>query len=283
MTVLRQGKQNEKSHSSILAILKQYELANIKNPDLRISRVDGGAINQNFKISDDDNTFLLKIFSHHATIPVDRSQVFKMQEELAILGLAPVPIFLNDQCTIYCEQWIEPPINDLHKLHVTNQQVTKVALLADVLYSVHTSFVSSKLLALNEHWQVYWQKIPTPSQALNQRYTYLQQYWHEYVKNNAGEFVLCHNDLHFDHISYPQGPIFDWEYAGLGCRYFDIANCCLINKLSQTDTHELCRHYAYLSDQDENTVVKKVQEMSVLSAFTTTLWSASVGIGDEVS
>jgi hypothetical protein len=84
--------------------------------------------------------------------------------------------------------------------------------------------------------------------------------------------------LHREHLSYPNGPLFDWEYAGLGCRYFDIASCCITNALSPQNINKLCSSYAYLANVDIHQVIKNVQEMSVLVSLTHSLWAESVGI-----
>lgn len=281
--------KNQNNTAIILKTLKDFELADVKNDNFYITPINSGAINLNYKIEDGTKTFLLKIFTRNSVLPISRLTVFKMQEELAILGLAPQPIFLNDEGTIYCEQWIYVNDDNEKALEKDSQylsaagtvQPSKVEILAEVLYNIHTSFVSSSLVALDKHWQVYWQRLDSPSKALREKYRALTLVWEAYVKKNIDDFVLCHNDLHIDHISYPQGPVFDWEYAGLCCRFLDIANCCSINTLSQQETVKLCEHYAHLSDQNGQVVIEKVQEMSALVDFTNQLWEASVGIAGK--
>lgn len=268
---------NPKDGALILKTLKKYELANINSSKFEITRIASGAINQNFKVVDETKAFLLKVFSSNTVLPINRRGVFNMQEELSILGLAPQPLFLSEDSKIYCEQWIDVA-SASQKDNQSQIEPCPIDLLAQTLFSVHNSYVSAQLVALDKHWEIYWQKVKHPSLELQEKYTRAKQQWHQYLEKNLDQFVLCHNDLHIDHISSANGPIFDWEYAGLGCRYFDIANCCAINQLNEAEIASLCSRYAYFANEDKIDVSHKVQQMSVLSAFTEQLWSLSLGI-----
>ncbi|MFT6270415.1 MAG: thiamine kinase-like enzyme [Alphaproteobacteria bacterium] len=266
-------------------MLQKYELANIHSPDFEITRIVCGAINRNFKVSDGSKTLLLKAFSNNTTLPINRRQVFSMQEELAILGFAPVPLFLSDDFKIYCEQWIDigQGVEIAEKDYAkTKQGVAKIIdTLAEALFNVHSSYVSAPIIPLVEHWEIYWQKIKHPKQQLREKYKLVKLQWQQYFDQYKDQFVLCHNDLHIDHISFSNGPIFDWEYAGLGSRYFDIASCCAINNLNQADILNLCCCYAHLANKDVQEVIDNVQETSAMVAFTYELWSESVGKTDN--
>jgi len=259
--------------SAILKTLKQYELVNIHSPAFDVKRIVSESINRNFKVTDGNQTLLLKVFNNANSLPINRRNVFNMQEELAILGLAPLPLFLNDDATIYCEQWIEFP---------KHNETALIQLLAEALYSVHSSFVSAPLLALDEHWEAYWQQLKDPNEALQQQYSLAKKQWQTYVSQYRDEFTLCHNDLHLNHLSYNNGPLFDWEYAGLGCRYFDIASCCAVNELSSSQIVELCKNYAELANRSANDVLEKVTDSSKLVTFTYELWGGSLGIVENL-
>lgn len=257
----------------LLKTLKQYELINTNNAQFEVLSIPSKSINKNFKISDGEKTLLLKVFNKNNMLPISRSKIFALQEELAILGLAPLPLFLNDENTIYCEQWISFTKHKNHDL---------VQLLADSLYSVHNSFVSAPLLALDEHWEAYWQQIEHPSAELKEQYEIVKKRWQKYKDECRDQFVLCHNDLHADHLSCSNGPLFDWEYSGLGCRYFDIASCCAINHLSDNQTIELCQHYADLANQKVDEVRDRVAFANQLVTFTYELWAQSLCLSENL-
>ena len=257
---------------ALLKTLKQYELVDIDSSQFEVKSIHSKSINKNFKISDGQQTLLLKVFNENNAWPISRNKVFALQEELAILGLAPLPIFLNEENTIYCEKWIAFTKHKNHDL---------VKLLADSLYSVHNSFISAPLLALDEHWEAYWQQIESPEIALQEQYEVVKKQWQDYKDECRDQFVLCHNDLHSEHLSYANGPLFDWEYAGLGCRYFDIASCCAINQFSEQQIVELCMHYSELANQKVDEVFDKVTFASGLVTFTYELWGRSLGLKEK--
>lgn len=260
--------KNNQALKNVREILQQHELANLKSPEFCISKIDAGTINLNFKVVDDSQTFLLKLFSQNANLPINRQMVLALQEELAVIGLAPRPIFLSKDHTVYTEQWL-----DLTKLMLDRRQI----ILAQSLYSVHSSFISAPILSLPEHWDHYWQKIQQPDTRMVQTYHNMLTLWQTFIDNEIDNFVLCHNDLHFDHVSAENGPILDWEYAGLGCRYFDIASCCAINGLNLEQSKELCAIYADLANTSTSMVIARVNKAKTLVDFTNTLWRSSVG------
>jgi hypothetical protein len=281
----------ERDYTHILKTLKQYEVVNIHSPDFTMTRILCGAINRNFKVFDGSKTLLLKVLSNNDSLPINRRQVFSMQEELAILGLAPMPLFLNQDCTIYCEQWIDIPSDctphnrdgmQQSKVDINQRKASVIDTLAEVLCKVHSSFVPAPLLALDKHWQMYWQKIKCPNQQLRETYEQVNQQWLRSLEQGRSDFVICHNDLHLDHISFVNGPVFDWEYAGLGCRYFDIASCCAINKLEHVDILKLCTRYADLANKDAKEVISNVKRKEVMVAFTSQLWTQSMGKMDSL-
>lgn len=273
---------NEPDGASLLKTLQQYELVDINHPEFSLIRLFSGTINRNFKVYDGNKTILLKVFSKNNILPINRQQVFKMQEELAILGLSPVPLFLSEDANIYCEQWVDIDTKGEHH-KAADENVHVVDNLADTLHSIHNSYVSAPLIELSQHWEMYWQKLAQPSISLQYQYSQASTKWQTYMQKHRDQFVLCHNDLHVEHLSFQNGPIFDWEYAGLGCRYFDIASCCAINELAHVDILRLCNRYAHLSNEENDAVIHKVQFAGPLVAFTYELWAHSLGIDENLA
>jgi hypothetical protein len=271
----------EHDGSTILKTLKHYEVLDTNHPNLEIIRIFDGAINRNFKVFDGNKSVLLKVFNNTNMLPINRRQVFDMQEELAILGLAPAPLFLSDDNALYCEQWIDAP-KDKKLFDIQQKPMHLVNVLAEALYNIHSSYVTAPMLPLDEHWSLYWQNITRPSHGFQQRYSEMCKRWQHYVQKNKDRFVLCHNDLHADHISFLDGPIFDWEYAGLGCRYFDIASCCKTNNLSKADTILICESYANLANKEAKYVLHKVQETFSIVTFTHDLWAQYVDLNQNL-
>ncbi len=258
--------------SNILKLLRKYELILCPASKVRSERIYAGAINHNYKVTAGDSQFLLKVFHANKMLPIDRKRVFRLQEELAIFTMAPQPLFLSEDNSIYCEQWI-----DFHPYSAADSLMR----LAVALNLVHTTYISAPSLSLSSHWNEYWQQFnsATQRQITQKAFEYMKKKWTEYHQQYSDEFVLCHNDLHISHVCNQNGPILDWEYAGLGCRYFDIASCCIINQLNDSQTKVLCQHYASLVNFESDYVESRVKQVTEFVEFTNKLWERALDVG----
>ena len=85
--------------------------------------------------------------------------------------------------------------------------------------------------------------------------------------------VPCHNDLlaanfirgENDHIW-----IVDWEYAGMGDRYFDLANFAVNNELDPSDEHALLE--AYFGQTPQAAQLASLALMKFMSDFREAMW-----------
>lgn len=84
--------------------------------------------------------------------------------------------------------------------------------------------------------------------------------------------VLCHNDLHLDHIRANDVCV-DWEYAALGPRYFDVAMCIVINQLPPTAQTQLVKEYAQHTDCDVDTATQQTALYIRLALIINRAWA----------
>ena len=84
--------------------------------------------------------------------------------------------------------------------------------------------------------------------------------------------VLCHNDLHLDHIRANDVCV-DWEYAALGPRYFDVAMCIVINQLTPTAQTQLLKEYAQHTDCDVDTATQQTTLYLRLALIINRAWA----------
>jgi thiamine kinase len=83
---------------------------------------------------------------------------------------------------------------------------------------------------------------------------------------------LCHNDVH--HLNLVDDGrlwLIDWEYAGQGDPYFDLASFCCYHTLSNSARRELLRTYL---GQDNNAAVERLQRMCWVFNYIRDLWFA---------
>lgn len=88
------------------------------------------------------------------------------------------------------------------------------------------------------------------------------------------EPVPCHNDLlPANFIRSPRGlRIVDWEYAGMGDRYFDLGNFAVNNELDEGQEAELLT--AYFDSPASSCRLATVRLMRFMSDFREAMWGA---------
>lgn len=263
----------------VTQLLEEFELVDTNSASFNVEPIFAGTINKNFKVSDGEHAVLMKVFTQSNMLPINRADVFALQQELAILGLAPQPLLLSEDGELYFEQWQ----NDLHNGQLIGELPDAFQRLADSLYNVHSTFIAAPMLPLIEHWDSYIEHIPDTSDALLSELVMMKAAYREYEAANKSEYVLCHNDLNIDHLCINSDTIIDWEYAACGCRYIDIANCASINQLDEHSTKQLCNEYAKLSNQSSIQVWESVQKVFKFVRFTSKLWYISLGIDKKPS
>jgi thiamine kinase-like enzyme len=84
--------------------------------------------------------------------------------------------------------------------------------------------------------------------------------------------VLCHNDLlAANFIAVPGGVrLVDWEYAGVGDRYFDLANFAVNNEFSPAQEEEFLA--SYLERPPAAAEIAALRLMRVMSDFREAMW-----------
>jgi thiamine kinase-like enzyme len=88
------------------------------------------------------------------------------------------------------------------------------------------------------------------------------------------EPVPCHNDLlSANFIRSPRGiRLIDWEYAGMGDRYFDLGNFAVNNELDEGQEAELLT--AYFESPASSCRLATLQLMRFMSDFREAMWGA---------
>ena len=86
--------------------------------------------------------------------------------------------------------------------------------------------------------------------------------------------MACHNDLlSANFIRSPRGiRIIDWEYAGMGDRYFDLGNFAVNNELDEGQEAELLS--AYFESPASSCRLATLRLMRFMSDFREAMWGA---------
>lgn len=92
-------------------------------------------------------------------------------------------------------------------------------------------------------------------------------------RNSSEAAVLCHDDLLAANFLLPPGgaiKLVDWEYAGTGDRYFDLANFVVNNELAPDEEEAFLA--AYLERAPQPVELAAMRLMRVMSDFREAMW-----------
>lgn len=237
-----------------------------------IEPMAGGAINKSFKVTGTSTQFFLKTFELNHLLPIERQALFKQQRQLAAQDIAAKPIYLSQNLNFQVEEWVEH--TPLSRAALTIEE--KLQHLAKVLWQIHQLPVVASPLDLPKDWSAYLDHAKGHDLTSSEGECWQQKIdstKHVWLATHKTHQVLCHNDLAFAHISVSEPQcVFDWEYAALGNRFFDIAASVLINKLDATSAKTLCQYYAEQADMAYESVYDQCQQQMPIVTLTNDLW-----------
>ena len=236
--------------------------------------LSGGAINHTYHLSDDAKAFLVKEFQGEESLCIDRQERFELQLSLSKKGLAPKPIYLSLENGIYVEQWVKQHRSQMllffDELHINA--------LATALTRVHNSKVKTKAVDLPMQWHQYLKSLANPPSFLVDEVTRTAEKWIEQMELTPKEQVFCHNDLVWAHLCIPTKIILDWEYAGIGNRYFDLLSCAKVNAFDTQQHDLLLTAYAKQNNIPLNEVYEGCSKQAGFIELTYKLWYQALGI-----
>lgn len=251
-------------------IIDELLASELFGQQLDLEPVKGGAVNKSYRLTTQSQHYFLKTFELNHITPTDRQALFFQQQQLFDLGISPMPIYLSHAHDFQVESWVE----HVSLRNATKSNSEKIQLLAKVLSDIHNLPTLASSIDLPKDWLLY----------LNAANVSEQEYWQnriekckpDWIDTHKVDQVLCHNDLALEHVALTNPVVvFDWEYASLGNRYFDLASCALINKMDYHDTSMLQHYYAEFSNLSEHEVFEHCQTQFPIVQLTYDLWQAA--------
>ena len=236
--------------------------------------LSGGAINKSYYLNDDSNEFLVKQFQGESSLGIDRQERFDLQLQLAKKRLAPRPVYLCLEKGVYVEQWVKQHRSQLllffDELHINS--------LASALTRIHKSKINTQVIDFPREWQQYLSTLDNPCSFLIEEVTKATEKWIASREAFPNDQVFCHNDLAWAHLCIPTKLILDWEYAGIGNRYFDLLSCAKVNDFNADQHDLLLSAYAKQNAIPINEVYDGCSNQAPFLELTYQLWHQAVGI-----
>lgn len=239
-----------------------------------------------------DVTVIYKqLVTHHAQA-FSHASTFLLQQRLFQQGVAAEPLWFDADTGEWIEAYL--PAQDITYSKSTDPKTANTPdtnLLTQALVNLHQVHVGQgEIRTLDPFAQaeVLLARLSaklTPNRSpefpgdlsriqltLRDLQSQLQSQRHSTSPHSDENPVLCHNDLHVDHVR-AQMCCVDWEYAGVGSRYFDVAMCLTINHYPAAAHASFIAKYADLAGVNTEHASHQVSVYLRLCDILNELWS----------
>jgi thiamine kinase-like enzyme len=235
----------------------------------RFEVLGGGITNHNLKVEVDGERFVLRVAGKGTNLlGIDRVVEVAATEAAAALGIGPEVVEFVEPEGWLVTRFIEGGIPSVERM----RQPDMLARVAAALRAYHDgpeipgTFDSFRVV------EVYRRTALDRGGAVPERY----EWAHEIAgrieaKRSAETPVPCHNDL-LNANFLDDGErlrIVDWEYAGMGDRFFDLANFSINHELDAAQSETLLAAYFGAARSED---VAALELMRFMSDFREAMW-----------
>jgi thiamine kinase-like enzyme len=239
--------------------------------DLAAEPLPGGLTNLNYRVRGAPVDYVLRVTGDAELLGADREAEYAATTIAAGLGIGPeVLAYLRPErllVTRFVHGRPVPP-EDIRRPET-------IRLVARTLRRLHTAPPVPSAFSAFEIVEAYRSAaaslgVPEPADLgwARERAAELRPL----LDRRGGERCLCHNDLlNANFLVEADGRlrIVDWEYAGMGDPFFDLANFSSNHELSADDDRLLLRAYGA---GDSETAFARLRLMRVMSDFREAMW-----------
>ena len=247
--------------------------------DLKVSPLEGGITNSNFRVDVNGKSFALRIAGTNTDmLGINREHEYGANLAAGKLGIAPEVIYVIQPEGYLVTQFISArpfPHEEItlpDNIHRVIEIVKKVHSMPEI------SGTFSVFRTIENYAEI--------ARRYNVEFPENFSWWGEHM--NGAETALmidpeplrpCHNDLlDANFLRDDQIYLLDWEYAGMGDVYFDLANFSDHHKLS--DEQDLWLLECYFGEVT-NKQIAHLKIMKAMSDFREAMWAlVQIGISE---
>ena len=248
--------------------------------DLKVSSLDGGITNSNFRVDINGDSFALRIAGNGTDkLGIDREHEYAANLAAGKLGIAPEVIHVIQPEGYLITRFIDArpfPIEDITQ----SENIRKVMELVRKIHSMPEILGEFSAFRTVEN---YAETARRNDVELPENLDFLMERSHEAeaaIMTTQQPLRPCHNDLLNANflINDEQIYILDWEYAGMGDIFFDLANFSTNHELSEEqDRWELECYFGKVTEKQ----IAHLNIMKVMSLFREAMWGmVQIGISE---
>jgi thiamine kinase-like enzyme len=228
-----------------------------------------GITNRNYRVVVGDEAFVLRIpAAQGGLLGIDRRIEYQASRLAAQAGIGPEVVAFIEPEGYLVTRFIEgQPVSD--------QMVHDPAMLSRIADSIRRIHQAGRVAAAFSPFQVvsdYAAAVIRQGGSLLPAYEQARPIAADIERALSSDpVVLCHNDL-LNANFIDDGTrirIIDWEYAGMGDRFFDFGNFAVNHQLSEDDEHQLLVAYFGRVAEAQRARVKL---MRLMSDFREAMW-----------
>jgi len=237
--------------------------------DVRIEVLGGGITNHNLKVDVDGETCVLRVAGKDTgLLGIDRSVELAATEAAAALGIGPEVVAFVEPEGWLVTRFVEGAIPSMERMR-ESRMLERVARALHAFHggaSIPGSFDSFRVVeAYRQTALDRGGPIPDAYEWAHGIATAIE------ARRSADVHVPCHNDLLNANFldDGEQLWIVDWEYAGMGDRFFDLANFSINHELDDDARRALLdAYFGELRGED----VAALELMRFMSDFREAMW-----------
>ena len=274
--------ESQPLHAQVHRIVQQLS-AELGEPEGDPQPLEGGITNRNFRARFGGADYMIRIPGKDTSLlEIDREGERIANERAARLGIAPpVAATVDDPqaiVTVFVEgEGMEP--EDLREPVALSEVARSLRAIHEADEPLPTDFNSFRIV------ETYAETATGRGGELPEAYDTALGHARSIEASLSGpehEPVPCHNDLLAANFIAGEQHLWivDWEYAGMGDRYFDLANFAVNNELD--DGGELALLESYFGEPPSPRRVASLRLMKFMSDFREAMWGVVQRVVSEL-
>ena len=245
--------------------------------------LEGGITNRNYLVTLGGNRYVIRVPGKDTSLlGIDRSAERKANENAAAIGVAPRVVAQLDDPPCLVTEFVECREMTAEDLRVPETMSTVIGELRKVHDSgteLPTSFDSFRVVEdYRETAASRGGEIPAAYDEAHEQASRIESA----LSGPEHDPVPCHNDLLAGNFLRGAERIWivDWEYAGMGDRYFDLANFAINNELEVSQHPELLADY--FAEEATARRLATLRLMQFMSDFREAMWGVVQTVASDL-
>lgn len=248
--------------------------------DLKISPLGGGITNNNYRVDTEGESFVLRIAGADTELlGINREHEYAANLAAGKLGIAPEVIYVIRPEGYLVTRFITARPFPTEEI----TQPENIRRVMEVVHKIHSMPQIPGFFSAFHTVEDYTKIALRYKVEFPENFDWLVERMHEAetaLKTNPEPSQPCHNDLLNANFLIDEEQIYvlDWEYAGMGDVYFDLANFSDHHELSDKQDHWLLE--CYFGEVSEKQIAH-LKIMKVMSDLREAMWGlVQIGISE---